>query len=281
MRTCRRLRVLSIHASLYHLGEYLTDGAAIENNVRHALDAISALGREGMHVHISVDPTQIGHQVSRSLVVRHALQLGLAIRETATATGELTDMLMLDMEDPGLVDDTMELYRCVEAQGLPVGITVQACLHRSVDDVEQLIRRGGRIRLVKGAFAPPTTIAFETTDAIRAAFIGLAERLLSGDARSAACYPSFATHDEVLIDRVRQLATSRQWKTDEFEFEMLLGVRPDLQVRLARGGYRVRAYVPFGTDWWPYAARRIGEYPPNLLLALRPADRRARYQAIL
>ncbi len=267
--TCRRLLEAGRRASLYYLGEYLSDPVAVRSTVERKQAAAAALGAAGLDVHVSVDPTQIGLQLSPETLRDHAVDVARAVASAAQGrSGPGVDLLMLDMEDDSVVDATISLYRELEDRGLPVGLTLQAYLRRTADDLAALLGAPRRIRLVKGAFAAPGRIAFTSRRRIDASYRRLAAALLSGESRSAGLYPIFATHDEAMIADLLGVARSIGWGREELELEMLYGVRPDLQRRLVEEGHRVRIYVPFGEDWWPYAARRLGESPRNLGLLL-------------
>jgi proline dehydrogenase len=176
---------------------------------------------------------------------------------------------MLDMEDSSVVDPTISLHDALNDARLPVAVTLQAYLHRTEADLRSLIRRGARVRLVKGAFAAGGDIAFIGTSAIKTNSRRLIDLMLSREARDAGFYPIVATHDEKLHAHAIEQAQKYGWGPEEYEFEMLLGVRGDLAERLAADGQRVRLYLPFGRDWWPYAMRRIGENPGNAWLLAR------------
>jgi proline dehydrogenase len=173
---------------------------------------------------------------------------------------------MLDMEDLSLVDPTLALHRHLVAAGLPAAITLQARLRRTTHDLAPLLDMPTSIRLVKGAFPRGPTDDHQGRNAIDAAFLGLARKMLSPHARGAGLYPVFATHDDTLGRQLIAVAQAKGWAPHEYEFEMLYGVRPAWQQELRARGISVRVYLPFGTDWWPYAMRRVGENPKNALL---------------
>jgi proline dehydrogenase len=270
LETCRRLARDGIRASLFWMGEYVADPAVVERTVEHARAAARALGAAGLDVHVSLDPTQIGHLVSPDLMRDNAIAVGRAVLQASRSRpGSGVDVVMLDMEDETLVTDTISLYEELVDRGLPAAVTVQAYLRRTAGDLEVLLASPGRVRLVKGAFAARPEIAFTGREEIRHSFSRLARLMLSDEAKAAGFYPSFATHDHRLLEELGDLARARGWPPDRYEIEMLFGVRPELQRELVRRGHRVRAYVPFGEEWWPYAVRRVGESAGNLtLLAL-------------
>ena len=176
---------------------------------------------------------------------------------------------MLDMEDFFLVPKTLELRARLAKAGCPAAITIQAYLRRSGQDLRGLVEGGAAaIRLVKGAFAGGPGYAWTRRSDISREYLQLATWLLSADARSRGVYPIFATHDEAIIEAVIGVAERNRWPRDEYEFEMLYGVRMPLQARIVAEGRRLRLYLPFGSEWWPYTVRRIGENPANARFVL-------------
>lgn len=270
LETCRYLQTQGIAASLFFMGEYVSDHDAVRRTVAHKCDAAAALGEAGLDVHVSVDPTQIGLLQSTGILLENAVAIAEAVAKAATTKATRgVDLLMLDMEDESVVDKTLALHEELVARDLPTGLTLQAYLRRTEKDLLPLMRMPCKVRLVKGAFAAGSKIAFTSRQEISRNYLGLARLMLSVAASEVGSYPIFATHDDRLIAEVIELAEKQGHQRNAFEFEMLHGVRPTLQHELARRGYCVRAYVPFGPDWWPYAARRIGESHKNLVLLLR------------
>ncbi|MBL4614697.1 MAG: proline dehydrogenase family protein [Magnetovibrio sp.] len=178
-------------------------------------------------------------------------------------------VLMFDMEDASVIDDTIALHDGLADQNLPVALTLQAYLKRSEADLKRQIERGAKVRLVKGAFVAGDDIAFTTRTEIKANSRHLIDLMLSVEARETGFYPIIATHDDHVQAYAIEKAQQNGWRSDQYEFEMLLGVRTDVAERMAADGFRVRLYIPFGTDWWPYAIRRIGENPANAVLLAR------------
>lgn len=176
---------------------------------------------------------------------------------------------MFDMEDASVVDTTVALHNELKEKGLPVALTLQAYLRRTVNDMRAQVNAGSRVRLVKGAFAADSGIAYTRQNDIKANFRSLVEMMLSPEAKGKGFYPIFATHDDGAQQFAIDIARRNGWKPGQYEFEMLFGVRSGLARDLARRGERVRVYVPFGRDWWPYAVRRIGENPRNAVLLAR------------
>jgi proline dehydrogenase len=176
---------------------------------------------------------------------------------------------MLNMEDADYVDRILALRARLLAAGVPVAQTLQAYLKRSAGDLAPIIAAGGHVRLVKGAFADPRPHAYQGKAAIDASYRDLARRMLGADAKAGGFRPVFGTHDDALIAEIRRIARNGGWQPGEYEFEMLYGVRTELQRHLHEQGEQVRLYLPFGKDWWPYAIRRVGESPRNAALLAR------------
>ena len=187
---------------------------------------------------------------------------------TAQALGAF---VRVDMEDHALTEATLELVRDLRATTPEVGVVIQSYLHRSAADVERLIAEGTRVRLCKGAYDEPAELAFVTRAEVDGSYVALMERLLR-DGR----YPALATHDIAIIRSAIAFARREGIGPDRFEFQMLYGVRRDLQAQLVKDGWTVRVYVPYGTEWYPYFMRRMAERPANLLFILRSILREGR-----
>lgn len=266
VRTAARLREAhGIRASLFYLGEYVADADAIEYNTRQAMQACDALGRAGLDVHVSIDPTAIGYVRDDALGRENARRIAAAARQAA---GSGRDWVVLDMEDSGLRERTCALHAELLRAGLPVGLTLQARRRRTPVDLAWPAGQRTSLRLVKGAF-PERALDHAGRANVDRAYLDAAAIMLLPQARAAGFLPVFGTHDDRLAGAIMALAREQGWGPDDFEFEMLYGVRPDWQLALRRLGYAVRVYLPFGADWWPYAARRMGENPRNAWLLAR------------
>lgn len=264
VETALRLNAeFGITSSLFFLGEYVRDPARIEENVRNTIEAAERLGRAGLDVHVSIDPTAVGFMTSATLGRTNAERIARAV---AGQPFRPHNYLMLDMEDRALLAPTLALHAELMDQGLPAAITLQARLRRTEQDVQPLVQRRTAVRLVKGAFPLGPLHDHRGGRAITESFLRIGSAMLSEDARRAGFYPVFATHDDALARQLIDLARSRGWEPEQYEFELLYGVRPDWQQELRSMGAQVRAYVPFGADWWPYCIRRVGENPANVLL---------------
>ncbi len=257
-----------IRSSLFYMGEYVDDWNLVALNIENKLEIADQLGRSGLDVHVSIDPTQIGHHLDPTIVAGHAENIAKAVQLAAGDSGEI-NCLMLDMEDASLNDPTIALHNHLQNMGLPVALTLQAYLKRTHGDILEQIERGSRVRLVKGAFAAGADIAYTKRSDVKQNSRKIIADMFSAEARKNRFYPIIATHDTALQDFTIETARANGWNAGEYEFEMLLGVREDVAIALAATGERVRVYVPFGRDWWPHAARRIGENPANALLLAR------------
>jgi proline dehydrogenase len=256
---------LGITASLFYLGEYIDDPARAEETVRESCRAAVLLGQEALDVHVSVDPTAIGYLTSEQLCRENAKRVAQAVASNAGGHS----WLMLDMEDLSMLEPTLALLHHLLTQNLPAAITLQARLRRTRGDLAPLLNKPAAVRLVKGAFPLGPEHDCQGKTEISRSFLSLASMMLSPAAREAGFYPSFGTHDDALAREVVKLAQANGWQSDQYEIEFLYGVRTAWQRELRANGIAVRVYLPFGTDWWPYVMRRIGENPRNLLLLTR------------
>jgi proline dehydrogenase len=183
---------------------------------------------------------------------------------------ELGNFVRVDMEGSAYTERTLQIVKQARAQFASVGTVIQAYLYRSEDDIRALLAVGCRIRLVKGAYKEPAQIAFPRKKDVDANFIKLMKLLLPSG-----IYHALATHDPKMIEAAIRFAAEQKISKDKFEFQMLYGIRTDLQNQLVRQGYRVRVYIPFGRDWFPYFMRRLAERPANLLFFAKNFFRKA------
>lgn len=258
LAAANRLAADGLKTTLDRLGENVLTPA----EARSAVDLYAATLREmataGLEPNISVKLTMLGLDIDN--VVAHDNMLLLL--ETASS---VNGFVRIDMEGSAYTESTLSIAQALHER-FPdhVGTVIQAYLHRSDRDVERLIDRGMRVRLVKGAYAEPPNIALQKPREIDEAFVRLMERLLE-DGR----YPAIATHDPALVRATQGFALRLGIDRDRWEFQMLYGVRREAQIALAAEGYGMRIYVPFGTDWYPYFARRIAERPANMAFVVR------------
>jgi len=244
-----------IGAELFFLGEYVSDPLLVESMVATTVEACRMLGSAGLGAHVSVDPTAIGLLNDAGLCLRNAERIARAAAEQRP--GRL-NLMMLDMEDLALVEPTLRLHRDLIGLGLPAGITLQARLRRTAQDIAPLLRQPTAIRLVKGAFPLGPEQDHQGRGSVSAVFLDLATRMLSQEAQEAGLRPVFATHDISVIRRINEIAQREGWAPDGYEFEMLHGIRVDLQRELRAQGHSLRVHLPFGAASWPYTVRRVG-----------------------
>jgi proline dehydrogenase len=256
------LNTQRLQVTLDHLGESVTTEFEARRATLAYLDALEAIAREGVEAGISLKLTQLGLDVRRELCTAHLRSLLERTRALADAPGGPAKPLFvrIDMESSAYTQRTLDIHEQLWKEGYRnLGIVLQAYLHRAAADVERAIELEIPVRLCKGAYLEPPQVAFSQKAAVDANFARLMERLLRAGTR-----PAIATHDERLIRHAQDVARRERIPTSDFEFQMLFGVRRDLQLRLVRQGYRVRVYVPYGEQWYPYLVRRLAERPANL-----------------
>jgi proline dehydrogenase len=244
--------------SLDHLGEHVTDADQARRARDDYLDCLDALQAAGIDGNISVKLTQLGLGLDADLA---AESLG-ALAERAGGYGHT---VTIDMEESAHTEPTVAMFEQVQTHHGNLGIALQAYLHRTPDDLARVIAAGGHVRLCKGAYAEPATIAHQTRAKVDAAFDALLADLMAAPS----VYPAIATHDEA---RVAQAVRLGEERAEPWEFQMLYGVRRSLQEELLGRGHRLRVYVPYGEAWYPYLTRRIAERPANLWFFVRAAS---------
>ncbi len=262
LAVARRLNGEGISVTLDHLGESVTnleEAAQARDVYLRTLDAIHDHGIAG---NVSLKLTQFGLDLSAEECQANVDRL---VRRAA----ELGSFVRIDMESSEYTDRTLGIVRELFARHGSTGTVIQAYLLRSRADIEQLNERGIRVRLCKGAYLEPHGVAFAHKAEVDGSYRELTELLLVKGT-----YPALATHDEAMIGHARRFAVQHGIARDAFEFQMLYGIRRDLQRRLVREGWRVRLYVPFGRAWYPYYMRRLAERPANVLFILRNLFRR-------
>jgi proline dehydrogenase len=250
LRVVRRLNDEGKLATIDVLGEEITNPAEARAIAKAYRESLDAFARGRLDSNVSVKPTALGLKLGYELcrenledVARHAAERGNFVR--------------IDMEDSSTTDDTLRLYRELRAAGYDnLGVVLQARLKRTVDDVRELAELRPNVRLCKGIYVEPPEIAYRDFESVRASFVQALEELLDGG-----CYVGIATHDEWLVEQGQRLVGERGLAREEYEFQMLLGVRPALGDELVRAGRRLRIYTPFGRQWYAYSLRRLQENP--------------------
>jgi proline dehydrogenase len=256
--TVRDLPARGLSLTLDYLGESAAtfeEAAAAANEYVRIINTIVAAGIER---NLSVKLTQMGLDVDRATAVDHMRR----ILEPADQHGFF---VRIDMENSPYTEVTLQVLETLWGLGhRQIGTVIQSCLRRSEADIRRLNALGARVRLVKGAYKEPKAVAYQKKMDVDAAFVDLMKLLLD-EGHS----PAIATHDPTVIAATRHYAAQKQLAKERFEFQMLYGIRRDLQTSLSADGYRVRVYVPFGKQWFPYFMRRLGERPANVMFVLR------------
>jgi proline dehydrogenase len=258
----RRLADAGFSVTVDHLGEHTRDAGAAAATVKAYLALLSELRSLGLgeRAELSVKLSAVGQALGRDgerIALDHAREICSAAREAGTA-------VTLDMEDHTTTDSTLAILRELRADFPETGVALQSCLRRTEADCRDLAGPGSRVRLVKGAYAEPASVAYRNKRQVDRAYVRCLRVLMAGRG-----YPMVATHDDRLIAVAESLAVAHGRGQDGYEFQMLYGVRPGMQRRLADCGARMRIYVPYGTDWYGYFMRRLAERPANVAFFLR------------
>ena len=255
----REINSRGCSATFDHLNESVNSAAETEGEVREYLNVLSQIEETRIQSNVSIKLTQFGLEIDPELAYDNARR----IVEEATRRG---NFVRIDMEGSNVTQATLDLFRRLRAEfGLnDVGIVVQSYLYRTLDDVRDLLKIPARIRLCKGAYDEPPSVAYPGKEDVDANYVRAMELLLSSGV-----YHGIATHDPKMIQATIDFATREGIGKDAFEFQMLYGIRRDLQEQLARDGYGMRVYVPYGKHWYPYFMRRLAERPANIWFVLK------------
>ena len=254
----RQIQSQGLLCTLDYLGESVTSLSEADTATREYLHLIDAVDRAGVERNLSLKLTQLGLDVDRAICVDN-------LRKILTAGQQCGFFVRIDMESSVHTDATLDIFDTVWKLGhRNAGIVLQSCLYRTEKDFERVNALGARIRLVKGAYREPKSVAYQQKSDVDAAYVRLAKRLLTDGN-----YPAIATHDEQILNEVKRFAAERALPSAAYEFQMLYGIRRDLQNALRDAGYRMRIYVPFGREWFPYFMRRLGERPANVAFVVR------------
>jgi proline dehydrogenase len=248
--------------SLDHLGENVSTISDAQRSRDAYLDLFERIAAEKLHANVYCKLTQLGLDINTDFCE------GL-LRSIVERAAGFDNFLRVDMESSAYTQRTIDLVKRVRTRNPAVGTVIQSYLYRSETDVADLLSYGCRIRLCKGAYKEPEEVAFPKKADVDANYVRLMQLLLSSG-----FYHAIATHDPRMIAATIRYAAAKQISKDDFEFQMLYGVRTDLQRQLVKDGYRVRIYIPFGNDWFPYFMRRLAERPANVGFMLRNFFRR-------
>jgi proline dehydrogenase len=270
LRAARALNDAGLTVSLDFLGESVESREEATEAADMAVRIIEAIVRDGLNANLSIKPTQLGLDIDEAFCRENIERVLGRARELGDGQGEI--FVRLDMESSAYTERTVALVEELWADGYQnVGTVLQSMLRRTGDDLERMLALGARVRLVKGAYQEPESVAYpDKADTDRAYVEQMKQLLESGT------YPAIATHDETIIDAARRFVWERGIAKDSFEFQMLYGVRRDLQTRLREEGYNVRVYVPFGDSWYPYLMRRLAERPANVIFMAGSIAREAK-----
>jgi len=269
VRAAEELRAKGITVSLDLLGESVHNPGEAEHARDMYITILRAMQAAGLEVNASMKPTQMGLDIDEALCERNIR----AVLDVAKETGAF---VRLDMESSAYTSRTLDFFgtKLWSDYGKHTGVVIQAALRRSTDDVAHLIGLGARVRLCKGAYLETADVAYPAKRDVDAHYVRLMESLLT-----AGNYPGIATHDEAIIAHAKRFVTEHGIAHDRFEFQMLYGIRRDLQEALVREGYRLRVYLPFGTQWYPYLMRRLAERPANIAFILGNVVREAMHRS--
>ena len=256
-----RLNGAGLVVTLDYLGEAVHSDADATRAADEYLTILDAIRRRGLQATVSLKLTQLGLDVATDVCLANMVRILDKARATA-------NHVTIDMESSAYTERTLQVFRTLRQEhGFSnVGTVIQAYLYRSAEDIAALHAEGAFVRLCKGAYQEPPALAFPAKSDVDANYVSLMEAYLGGDAAGDAtgAYLGIATHDAHIIAAARKFIQAQAIPADRFEFQMLYGIRPDLQRDLVAAGYKTRIYVPFGTQWYPYFMRRLAERPANL-----------------
>jgi proline dehydrogenase len=254
----RAIEAAGMLQTLDLLGESVTSMPEADAATRAYLAVIEKIVAAGIGRNISLKLTQLGLTIDRATCVDN-------LRRILDEASKHDFFIRIDMENSPFTQVTLDVFETMWQQGYRnAGVVLQSCLPRSVADARRMNELGARVRIVKGAYKEPRSVAYQDKAEVDAAFVEITKLLLSNGT-----YPAIATHDPAMIDAARLYVSQQGIGADRFEFQMLYGIRRDLQAQLTRQGFRVRVYVPFGREWFPYFMRRLGERPANVGFVIR------------
>lgn len=261
------LNTQGLAVSLDHLGENVASAAAAEAAARAYLPAIAAVADTPLDAYLSLKLTQMGLDLSPEMCLEN-------LRLVVGSARARNVFVRIDMESSAYTQRTLEIHQALWSEGYRnLGVVLQAALYRTPADLDRLIAVGASVRLCKGAYLEPPHVAWQRKADVDRQYAALGERLLLEGQQ-----PAFATHDERLLRHLQDVARRNRIGPERFELQMLFGVRRDLQLRLASQGYRVRVYLPYGKEWYPYLVRRLAERPANVAFVVGSLIREAAAQ---
>ncbi|MCK5412615.1 MAG: proline dehydrogenase family protein [Gemmatimonadetes bacterium] len=257
LRVACRLNEAGLHVTLDFLGESVTDRQEARTAAEAYRESLGAIDRSEAESTISLKLTQLGLDIDEGFCEEH-------LRTIVRRAEQLDNFVRIDMESSAYTERTLSIFRRVFADHANVGVVIQSYLMRSEGDVRELVALGAPVRLCKGAYQEPPSVAYQERRDVDASFVRLTRLLLDGGVPAA-----IATHDDRMIEATLEHVSRNGIREDAFEFQMLYGVRRDYQRQLVGDGYSMRVYVPYGSQWYSYLMRRMAERPQNLLFGLR------------
>jgi proline dehydrogenase len=253
----RKVNSQGVIATLDHLGEEVSEASEAITAAEVYLNALDRIKEWGVDTNVSAKPTQLGLKISKELCEQNFARM-------IEKAKEHHNFVRMDMEGSDCTADTLDVFYRLRKRYDNVGIVIQSYLYRSEQDVDDILRLGGRIRLCKGAYKEPKEIAFPKIEQVDESFVKLMQKMLKSG-----IYHGIATHDDKLIEKTKQFAQQNNIPKESFEFQLLYGIRTELVRQLIKDGYHVRIYIPFGRQWYPYFMRRLAERPANLFFFLK------------
>jgi proline dehydrogenase len=260
LRVAAELNRQGFLVTLDSLGESVTSETEAHRAAEIYHELLRQIAAQKLNANISVKLTQMGLELDPALAPSLAQRIAESLTRHAAEVG---NFVRIDMEDSSLTQATLDIVCRIHARPelrSAIGVVIQSYLYRSQADIEQLLANDIRVRLCKGAYKEPPEVAFPKKSDVDANYIRLSKMLLESPV-----YHGLATHDEAMIAAAKAFASEHGIDKSRFEFQMLYGVRRDLQRRLVKEGYSVRVYVPFGSEWYPYFMRRLAERPANVI----------------
>lgn len=248
--TVKALNTKSIMATMDLLGEDVTNIAETEEVKKGILSILQSIRENKLQSNVSIKPTQLGLKINKDIAYRN-------IKTIIEEAKKLGNFVRIDMEDATTTDDTITIYQHLKTDGLTnTGVVIQACLRRSKADVHALVKSGANIRLCKGIYDEVPTLAYKGRQEIRNNYLKLLQIIFESG-----CYVGIATHDDYLVDGAYAIIEKYGLKKEQYEFQMLLGVREKCRDKIVKDGHLLRVYVPFGKEWYAYSTRRLQENP--------------------
>lgn len=262
LQVIRKLNERGLLVTLDHLGENVQSAEEARAAAEEYLKLLPKIAELGLQSHVSLKLTQMGLDIGTDLCREN-------VERIVAKAKEFNNFVRIDIEGSEHATRTFDLFAELRKEYDNVGAAIQANLRRSEQDLKNLIELGANVRLCKGAYKELPQVAFPKKREVDRSYARLMELLLSPEAHAKGAYAAIATHDERMITEAKELAARNDISKEEFEFQMLLGIRGKLAEGLAKEGYRVRIYVSYGTEWYPFYMRRLAERPANLLFILR------------